>query len=139
MDYSTFNKKTFHIGKNSTLPELKYPIHQKIKEMYDITDDMLDNIGVTFSMIDANTGLYRIANVPARLVINKDRPEFPDEVKHTLVYRFTIKDTRKSGNYLGEFKVDFLDNEAGCGKITLPVNGYINIYISDSITKTTII
>lgn len=139
MDYSTFNKKTFLIAKNSTLPELKFPIHQKIKEMYDITDDMLDNVGVTFSMIDADTGLYRIANVPARLVINNDRQQFPDEVRHTLVYRFSEKDSRKAGNYLGEFKVDFLDNEAGCGKITLPVNGHINIFISDSITKTTVL
>lgn len=139
MDYTTFNKKTFFIAKNSTLPELKFPLIQKLKEMYNITDDMLDNVGITFSMIDADTGIYRIANAPASLVINKDRQQFPDEIKHTLIYRFKEKDTKKSGNYLGEFKIDFLDDEAGCGKITLPVNGYINIFISDSITKTTVI
>lgn len=138
MDYSTFNKKTFHIGKDSTLPELKYPLIDKIREMYDISDDMLDNVAITFSMIDVDTGLYRIANEPASLVINKDRQQFPDEIKYTLVYRFTLKDTRKAGNYLGEFVLDIMGGEY-CGKIKFPINGYIDIHISDSITKTTII
>jgi len=38
---------------------------------------------------------------------------------------------------LGEFKLDFLGQ--GCGKLTLPVDSQINIVISDSITKTTVI
>jgi len=139
MDYSTFNSKNFFIKRNSTLPELKYPLIQQIMEKYDITEDMLDNVAITFSMIDSESGLYRIANSPASLVINDNREEFPDEIKYTLVYRFTLKDTRKSGRFFGEFKLDFLDDEAGCGKITLPVNTAINIIISDSITKTTVI
>jgi hypothetical protein len=138
MDYSTFNINNFFIKKDSTLPELKYPLIQKAREKYDITDAMLENVAVTFSMIDADTGLYRIANVPASLVINTDRPGYPDEVKYTLVYRFTLNDTRKSGRFLGEFKLDFL-GDGGCGKITLPTDGQINILISDSLTKTTVI
>ena len=102
---------------------------------------MLENCAVTFSMIDADTGLYRIANVPANLVINNDRPSNPDEVKYTLVYRFKLKDTKIAGRYLGEFVIDFIPsgNEGGCGKITLPTEGQINILISDSLTKTTVI
>lgn len=138
MDYSTFNLNHFFIKKESTLPELKYPLVQRVREKYDISDEMLENCAITFSMIDADTGLYRIANVPANLVINTDRPNYPDEIKYTLVYRFTLHDTRKSGRFLGEFKVDFL-GEAGCGKITLPTNSLINITIADSLTKTTVI
>jgi hypothetical protein len=138
MDYSTFNINNFFIKKDSTLPELKYPLIQQVREKYDISDDMLDNVGVTFSMIDTDTGLYRIANVPASLVINTDRPDYPDEEKYTLVYRFTLRDTAKAGRFLGEFKVDFL-GDAGCGKITLPTNSQINIMIQESLTKTTVI
>ena len=138
MDYSTFNINNFFIKKDSTLPELKYPLIQKVREKYDISDMMLENVAVTFSMMDADTGLYRIANVPASLVINTDRPEYPDEVKYTLVYRFKLKDTKITGRYLGEFKLDFL-GDGGCGKITLPTEGQINILISDSLTKTTVI
>lgn len=138
MDYSTFNINNFFIKKDSTLPELKYPLIQKVREKYDISDMMLENVAVTFSMMDADTGLYRIANVPASLVINTDRPDYPDEVKYTLVYRFKLKDTKIAGRYLGEFKLDFL-GDGGCGKITLPTEGQINILISDSLTKTTVI
>jgi len=138
MNYSTFDINNFFIKKDSTLPELKYPLIQQVREEYGITDDMLENVAITFSMIDASNGLYCIANVPANLVINTDRPDYPAEEKYTLVYRFKLKDTRKSGRFLGEFKVDFIQ-PISCGKLTLPVDGQINIIISDSITKTTVI
>lgn len=138
MNYSTFNINNFFIKKDSTLPELKYPLTQFTLEQYDISANMLENVAITFSMIDANTGLYRIANVPANLVINTARPEFPDELTYTLVYRFKLPQTSKSGRYMGEFTIDFLGQD-GCGKLTLPVDNQINIVISDSITKTTVI
>jgi hypothetical protein len=137
MNYSTFDINNFFIKKDSTYPELKYPLIQKIREQYDISDNMLENVAVTFSMIDAETGLYRIANVPANLVIINDRLNNPDEEEYTLVYRFKLKDTKKAGRFLGEFKIDALGQE--CFKLTLPTNGYVNIIISDSITKTTVI
>ena len=137
MDYSTFNINNFFIKKDSTLPLLKFPLTQHIMEQYDITPDMLENVAVTFSMIDANTGLYRIANVAGSLVVNNDRPEYPDEVQYTLSYKFKLSQTAKGGRYLGEFKIDFLGEN--CGKITLPTQNQINIQISDGITKTTVI
>jgi len=137
MDYSTFNINNFFIKKDSTFPELKYPLLQHTLEQYGITSDMLENVAVTVSMIDEN-GLYRIANVPANLVINDNRLDFPAEEKYTLTYKFKLRDTRKTGNYKLELTVDFLGNEF-CGKIKFPVNGYINVIISDSITKTTVV
>jgi len=139
MDYSTFKLNNFFIKKDSTLPELKYPLTQKVREQYDLTDEMLENVAVTFSMIDADTGLYRIANVAANLVVNNDRPDYPDELQYTLTYRFKLPQTAKTGRYYGEFVVDFLNTEYGCGKIKLPTQNQINIQISDSITKTTLI
>ena len=137
MNYSTFNINNFFIKKDSTLPLLKYPLTQHIMEQYDITEDMLENVAVTFSMIDANTGLYRVANVAGSLVVNNNRPEYPDEVQYTLTYKFKLSQTAKSGRYLGEFKLDFLGEN--CGKITLPTQNQINIIISDVITKTTVV
>lgn len=137
MDYSTFNINNFFIKKDSTLPELKYPLTQHTMEQYDITPDMLENVAVTFSMMEADSGLYRIANVAGNLVVNNNRPEYPDEVQYTLTYKFKLSQTAKAGRYLGEFKLDFLGEN--CGKITLPTQNLINIQISDSLTKTTVI
>lgn len=137
MDYSTFTNRNFFIKQNSTLPEIKFALTQHIREKYDITDEMLENVAVTFSMVDEETGLYRIANVPADLDIKKDRSEYPDEVEYTLSYRMKLSQTKKPGRFRGEFKLDFLGDS--CGKITLPTDDVINIIISSSITKTTVI
>ena len=139
MIHSVTNSKNFFIKANSTLPELKFSITQKIKEKYNITGNMLENVAVTFSMIDADTGIHRVANAPANLAISRNRANQPSEEEFTLTYRFTEKQTKKPGRYLGEFCVDFLLSDAGCGKFKLPINGYIDIIISDSLTKTTVI
>jgi hypothetical protein len=137
MDYSTFRINNFFIKKDSTLPILKLPLTQHTIEQFDITEDMLENCAVTFSMVDANTGIYRIANVAGDLVINNNLSEYPDEEKYTLTYKFKLNQTSKAGRYLGEFVIDFLGDE--CGKIKLPTQNQINIQISDGITKTTVI
>ena len=135
--HNIYSTRTFFIKKDSTLPELKFGVNQRIMEKYDITADMLDNCAVTFSMIEKNSGLFRIANVEAKLVISNDRPLFPDEVTYTLAYKFKRHDTRRAGRFLGEFKVDFLGDN--CGKITFPIDTQLPIMISDSITKTDVI
>lgn len=129
--------KTFYIKKNSTLPMLKFPLSQRLMEKYDITEDMLDNCAVTFSMYNVIDEVYKIANKEAKLVINEDLVRYPDEDKYTLLYKFSTSDTAKSGQFEGEFKVDFLGDR--CGKITFPVDEKIAIYIQDSLTKTTVI
>ncbi len=98
--YSTYDSRSFFIQKNSTLPVLKLPLLQSIREQYDITDNMLENVAVTFSMREAETGVYRIANVAGSLVINRDRPEYPDEVEYTLTYKFKLPQTNKSGRFV---------------------------------------
>lgn len=138
MNYSTFDNKNFYIKKDSTLPVLKFPLIQQIREKYDLTEDMLDNVAVTFSMIDIETGIYRIANVAANLVINNDRDIHPDEEKYTLTYKFNLNNTKVAGRFNGEFKIDILSPNY-CGKLTFPTESYINIIISDSLTKTTVI
>lgn len=134
MNYSTFDLRNFYIKKDSTLPELKFPLVQQLREQYNITDKMLENVAVTFSMIDAETGLYRIANTAADLVISN----LYHEEKYTLVYKFKLHQTSKTGRFLGEFKVDFLQPDCE-NKMTFPTQGYINIVISDGITKTTVV
>lgn len=127
----------FFIRKNSTLPLLKYKLSDDILREYDITDEMLENVAITFSMMSENRGIYEIANVAANLVINRNRPEYPDETEYTLAYQFSIDETSSTGIYIGEFKIDFLGDF--CGKITLPLDETLYINIQNSITKTDVI
>lgn len=128
----------FFIKKDSTFPELEFLLTQKIMTEYNITDEMLQNVAVTFSMINAETGLYKIANVAANIQYKRLRPQYPENFLYALMYRFNLNDTKKAGRFLGEFVIDFLGNDS-CGKIKLPVDGQINIMITDTITKTTVI
>jgi hypothetical protein len=129
---------TVFIKKNSTLPEVKFPLEQWMMEKLDITDEMMQDVAVTFSMIDSNTGNYRIANREAKLLIVENIYEKLDECKYTLAFKMTLKDTKKDGLFSGEFKLDFL-GEDNCGKITLPTDDTIQIVIGDSITKTSVV
>ena len=88
---------TIFLKKNSTLPEIKLPLQQWMLEKLDITEDMLQDVAVTFSMIDANTGNYRIANREAKLVIVENVYERLDECKYSLSFRVKLKDTKKDG------------------------------------------
>ena len=131
------SRSTFIIKKNSTLPKLKFAISEYMMLRYDITDDMLENCAITFSMQDSETGIYKIANKSADLVVNQDFAENPDDFKYNLVYKFSLNDTSKAGKFSGSFKIDFMDEN--CGKITFPITGEIDIVIQDSNTKTTVI
>ena len=129
----------FSIKKNSTLPILKYPLSQHIREKYDIADNMFENIAVTFSMVDAETGRYVIANTAGNLNINENTNVNIGDDKYELTFKFKESHTSKSGRYYAEFVIDFLSPEAGCGKLKLPIDGAINVMINDSNTKTTVI
>jgi len=128
---------TTFIKENSTLPKIKFPLKQWMREKYDITDEMMENVAVTFSMVDESNGVYRIANAEAGLEILDCVYERLDESKYTLFYSPKLKDTKKAGLYRGEFKLDFLGDN--CGKITLPTDDTLQIVIGDSITKTTVV
>jgi len=110
---------------------------QELMEKHNITDEMMENVGVTFSMYNLEDGLYKIANNEATLKIVDNSELFNlDETPYTLQYSFKERDTRQSGVFIGEFKLDFLDF---CGKMTLPNDETIQIIINNSITKTTVI
>lgn len=129
---------TIFIKENSTLPRIKFPFKQWMREKLDITDEMMENVAITFSMVDESNGVYRVANAEAGLEVLDCVYERLDEAKYTLFYTPKLKDTKKSGLYHGEFVVDFLGSE-NCGKIKLPLDDTIQIIIGDSITKTTVV
>lgn len=129
----------FYIKQNSTSPDLTYSIAQRTLDKYSISEDMLKYAVATFSMVDSDSKLYQVANNPAELIINTDPIKISKEGKYVLRYSFLKYDTETPGNYWGEFKIDILHPEKFYRKLTIPTSGFINIIISPSITKTTVI
>ena len=128
----------FFIKQNSTLPELTYPVSRKTFEKYSIPEDMLKYAVATFSMFDSNNRTYSIANSPAEFIINTDKYKISSEGKYVLKYKFKEFDTEEYGKFMGEFKIDILHVDY-LKKLTIPTSGMIIIYITPSITKTTVI
>lgn len=128
----------FFIKQNSTLPELIYPLQKTFFDRYYIGDELIKYAVATFSMIEKDTGIYIIANSIASFEIVSNPYDISNLGKYLLKYRFKKRDTTKYGHFLGEFKVDFL-SEPDFGKITIPSTGKIDILISPSITKTTLV
>ena len=125
-----------YFKKNSTLSIVKFPLTKRLLDKYYITDEMLGNCAVTFSMKNSETGIFSIANVNAELLYLPDRGMYPHDQEYSLVYRFKKNQVNKIGVYHGEFCVDFLGDF--CGKIVIPESDYIVINVIDTITKTDI-
>ena len=123
-----------YFKKNSTLSLVKYPLTKKMLDEYFITDDMLSNCAVTFSITNSNTGIFAIANVNAELLYLPDRATYPNDQEYSLVYRFKKNQIKKAGIYWGQFCIDFLGDS--CGKIIIPENDLIIINVLDVIVKT---
>ena len=128
----------FFIKRGDTFPELKFSLTQRLMNKYDITDDMMQNIAVTFSMTDKSTGMFVVANSSATIKYHYNKYEKLDDPRYELVYKFKSKDTRMVGEFYGEFKLDFLGNNS-CGSISFPTTGYMSIFVTKGITKTTVL
>ncbi|MFW6219458.1 MAG: hypothetical protein ACOC33_01190 [bacterium] len=127
----------FFIGQNSNFPKIRIRIDHSLKE-YGITGDMIENAVATFSMINSETGIYQIANKGAEITVEERLFNDDDPYIYYLEYKFDLEDTEESGKFIGEFKIDFIENDIGCSKLTFPNDEILQIIIRDSITKTSV-
>lgn len=73
---------------------------------------------VTFSMVDADTGLIKVANRRAEVCV--------DDADCQIIYRFEPRDVNTSGSYIGNFNIVFNSTKE---KLIVPVRDQLNIHI----------
>lgn len=130
------NNNKFFIKKGNNFPLIKFILSEEIMRFYGISEDMLSNVAITFSMINKETGNFVIANEPGEITLLEEYKNSNNK-EYCLSYQLTIDDTQEIGKYEGEFVIDFLESNEY--KIGFPVNNKIEIIITDSITTTTVI
>ena len=124
----------FYIRKGSVNPVLEMEL---IKDgRYDfqksLMNEALQDSDVTFSMIDEETGLLKIANAPASVVLADT--DSCDE-KYILQYKWRERDTRKEGIYNGWFDIKFHGDltsdgvEYPSGNMKVPIEEELRIII----------
>lgn len=126
--------QSFYIRKNSTLPVLRMEL---IKDgRYDFHKSLINNAlqdsVVTFTMRDTETGILKISNAEAEIVLMEDTG---CEEKYVLQYKWKERDTRKEGIYEGIFEIKFNGDivESGveypAGNLIEPIQEKLFIYI----------
>lgn len=124
----------FYICKGSVNPVLRMEL---IKDgRYDFKKSYIDNAiqdcVVTFNMVDSETGLLKIGNEEANVVLAK---ETGCEEKYVLEYKWKERDTKKEGIYDAWFDIKFNGNivEDGVdyptGNLKVPIQEKLRIYV----------
>ena len=125
----------FSIRQYSELPTLKMRLYHDGRSDYNRFDELLENSVITFSMKDQATGIYRIANKEAKIML-KDPCDINSKKEYYIAYDFTEIDTDRPGIYIGEFKIIFLDSRLQPnGSLIAPINEDLYIHIIDSFVK----
>ena len=114
----------FYIKQNTNLPIIKMDVVMDARtDAYEEMNSILDNATFRFSMVNEDTGLYKIFMKDAYLTTkDKRNPDSPWEFY--IYYKWGSKDTNTKGRFIGEFLV-VLEN----GELVSPIREelYINI------------
>jgi hypothetical protein len=94
--------------------------------------EMIQNADITFTMVDIENGLYKIANSPAFI---KPADEPCCEEQFLVCYQFTKREIQTPGNYRGYFTIKFSDDlknddyEYPQGVLKVPIRDELNIVV----------
>ena len=114
----------FFINKNSTLPMIMMELINDGRTDYNYFYQMIQDSTITFTMVDVENGVIKIANEPAILIPKED--VCGDE--YFIAYKWRPRDTKLCGKFIGSFKIVFGDNHGG-GTLIVPIQDELIIYI----------
>tara|TARA_B110000503_G_scaffold106330_1_gene158750 strand:+ start:2102 stop:2455 length:354 start_codon:yes stop_codon:yes gene_type:complete len=114
----------FFIKQNSELPILKMEaVIDGRTDSWRLFDSDLDNATIRFSMKEESTGIPKI--IMNNAFITEKTQVNPDSImSYYIYYKWTLRDTKRKGRFLGEFSII-----NSMGELITPIreNLYINI------------
>jgi hypothetical protein len=123
----------FYIMKNATLPLLKMQVVRDGRSEYQSFMESLADAVITFTMINAETGIPKIVSKPAYIVelTGLDPNASPE---YYVFFRFTKRETNTPGRYLGQFLIKYNSGLLGApeGNLIVPIRDELYINIQDS-------
>ena len=118
------------IKQNATLPTLKLQVVKDGRNDFRSFMETLQNAIITFSMVNTDNGILKIASKPAYITEKFfDNPDAPQEFY--IYYNFTANDTKTPGRYMGEFSITTTE-----GELIVPIRESLFINITPSFIKT---
>lgn len=116
----------FYIKANSNLPYLRMELIRDGRHDFNKIYDALQDSDITFSMWDTETGILKVSNAKAELVL-EDSNSCVD--RYIIQYKWDKKDTRKPGIFEGAFNIHFNGNLSSEG-ISYPDEGDLKVPIA---------
>jgi len=119
----------FQINQHSTLPILQMELINDGKTDFNKFHEKIQNSVITFCMTDTKTGAKIIGNKTA-ICILKNNSVNPITEEYLIGYQFTEKETKRAGEFVGQFTFQFDD-----GTLIVPIKEELTIQILDSSIK----
>lgn len=121
----------FYIRQNSVLPILRMELIEDGRHDYNKFHELIQNSTITFTMVNKETGVTKVAKAPAYLKLREDAGCVD---QYVICFNWRKHDTKEAGNYVGYFDIDFgevkNDNyEYPKGKLIMPIRETLNITI----------
>lgn len=124
--------QTFYINKNSVNPVLRMEIIDDGRYDFSKFYNAVQDSSITFSMENIETGILKISNAPAEILLSEDSG---CEESYIIVYQWKERDTKIPGKYKGWFNIKFNSNltEEGVnypqGNLIIPIQEDLIIFI----------
>jgi hypothetical protein len=120
----------FPINQNSLLPVLKLELINDGRNNFHHFYEKIQNATITFTMVDVETGVVKVAKQPASIFFDNTTSEYCEE--YTIGYVWKRRDTSKVGKYRGLFEIEFQD---GSGPLIVPIKEELYINIMEGVIK----
>lgn len=121
----------FYIKKDAVLPILRMELIEDGRHSYNKIYELLQNSTITFTMVNKDTGITKVAKAPAYI---KRKEGGGCVEQYVICYDWRKRDTKEEGNYEGEFNIEFgeLKNDEYTypkGNLIMPIREKLNIVI----------
>ena len=124
----------FYIKQNSLLPILRMELIEDGRHDFNKFHELIQNSEITFTMVNKETGVTKIAKAPAYIKLREDGGCVD---QYVICFNWRKHDTKEAGNYIGHFNIDFgevkNDNyEYPKGNLIMPIREDLNITIREA-------
>jgi hypothetical protein len=125
--------QTFYIKEGATLPILRMELIDDGLSDFRKFHQAIQNAEITFTMVNDDTGVTKIAHAPAYIKLRESNTCFEE---YLVCYNWKKRDTNEIGNFTGTFEITFgsIKNDDGTtypnGMLIMPIRESLRIVIS---------
>jgi hypothetical protein len=94
----------FYINKDSLLPILRMDLIEDGRHDFNKFFELIQSADITFTMINRETGVTKIAKAPAYIKLREDGGCID---QYVICYNWRKRDVNEAGNYIGKFDIEF--------------------------------